>query len=202
MIMLSAIVLAAGLSKRMGSANKLLLMYKNKTVLETVIENILAAGIKEVIVVTGHQSEIVQNTLKNLPVHVVYNPDYEKGLTTSIQSGLRVAKGNGYMICLSDMVLIAPEDYTTLKTTFEKQIMLDEKCICMPVFNNQKGNPVIFSAFYKELILQHQEMNGCKTIVASHKEHVLLTQMNTPNILTDIDYPEDYERLNLLTDFQ
>ena len=58
MIMLSAIVLAAGLSKRMGSANKLLLMYKNKTVIETVVENILAAGIKEVIVVTGHQSEI------------------------------------------------------------------------------------------------------------------------------------------------
>lgn len=201
-IMLSAIVLAAGLSKRMGSVNKLLLMYKNKTVTETVVENILAAGIEEVIVVTGYQSGMVEDVLKKIPVTIVHNHDYEKGMTTSIQAGLQYATGSGYMICLSDMVLLKPEDYSTLKTAFEQQVLVDDKCICIPLFNNQKGNPVIFSSFYQQLILENQYMDGCKNIITAYKENVHLVQMNTSNILTDMDYPEDYKKLNELTGSQ
>ncbi|MEP7320252.1 MAG: nucleotidyltransferase family protein [Panacibacter sp.] len=201
-IMLSAIVLAAGLSKRMGSVNKLLLTYKNKTVTETVVENILAAGIEEVIVVTGHQSGMVEDVLKKIPVTTVHNPYYEKGMTTSIQAGLQYATGSGYMICLSDMVLLKPEDYSTLKTAFEQQVQVNENCICIPIFNSQKGNPVIFSSFYQQLILENEYMDGCKNIVTAYKENVHLVQMNTSNILADIDYPEDYKKLNGFTGSQ
>lgn len=200
--MLSAIVLAAGLSKRMGSANKLLLTYKTKTVVKTVVENIIAAGIEEVIVVTGYEHELIQNALLNLPVKIIYNPAYERGMTTSIQTGLTHAYGNGYMICLSDMLLLTSEHYAALKASFEQQVQVDKKCICIPVFNGQKGNPVIFSSFYRELILQSGYMEGCKNIIADYKENVHLVQMNTSNILIDIDYPEDYNKLSQLTDSQ
>lgn len=195
--MLSAIVLAAGLSQRMGTANKLLLSYKNKTIIETTVENILAADIGEVIVVAGHEAEQIQSALKNLQVHFVFNPGYANGITTSIQHGVEYAKGNGYMVCLSDMVLITPAEYTLLKTAFEQQITLDYKCICLPRFNHKKGNPVIFSSFYKEAILKHEDMEGCKDIVQLNNEHIYWVDMDTPHILQDMDYFEDYEKLNL-----
>ena len=194
--MVSAIVLAAGLSTRMGTANKLLLAYKNKTVIATVIENIIAAGIEEIIVVSGFEAEKIQGALEGLAVQFVHNPAYEKGMTASIQHGVSVAKGNGYMICLSDMVLIEPAEYTLLKEAFELQLKLDRKCICMPRFKNEKGNPVIFSSFYKKAILQHKDMEGCKEIVQLNKAHIHWIEMDSLHILQDMDYPEDYSRLN------
>ncbi len=194
--MVSAIVLAGGLSKRMGTANKLLLPYKNKTVIATVIENIIAAGIEEIMVVTGYEAEKIQDALKGFTVQFIYNPEYEKGMTTSIQQGVFAAKGDGYMICLSDMVLIEPDEYTLLKKVFEAQLQLDEKCICIPRYKNEKGNPVIFSSFYKEAILQHKDMEGCKEIVQLNKAHIHWIEMDTQHVLQDMDYPEDYRILS------
>src|SRR4051812_43563463 len=104
--MLSAIVLAAGLSQRMGNINKLLLKYNGKTIIETTLENILASEVDEVIVVTGYEDEKVKDVMKLLPVTITYNEDYAKGMTTSIQCGIEGAKESGYMICLADMFMI------------------------------------------------------------------------------------------------
>src|SRR5258706_1708260 len=99
-MMLSAIVLAAGSSRRMGNKNKLMLPYKGKTVLIHTVENILAAGFEEVIVVTGFESALVGKALRWLPVRFAHNPRFEEGMTGSIQTGVRAATGKGYMICL------------------------------------------------------------------------------------------------------
>jgi len=138
--MLSAIILAAGSSQRMGNRNKMLLPFQNKTVLETTTANILAAGIEELIVVLGNEADQVKAAIKHLPVSVIYNPDYQKGMTSSIQEGIRQAKNQAYMICLADMVLITPEEYLLLKNSFEEQFKLNPKCICIPIYNNEKGN--------------------------------------------------------------
>ena len=193
--MLSAIVLAAGSSKRMNGINKLILPYKNKTIISTVVTNILAAGIEEVIVVVGYEAEKVKEALENLPVIIINNPDHEKGLTTSIQQGVSCAKGNGYMICLSDMVLITPEEYIFLKSSFEKQWLMNAACICVPRYKNEKGNPVIFSSWYKRVILEHGEMEGCKEIVQSNRNNISWVDMQSTHILEDIDYPGDYDKL-------
>ena len=81
--MVTAIVLAAGLSQRMGAVNKLLLQYKGKTIIETTLTNILASGIKEIIVITGHEAEKVKGVIQYLPVLIIDNPNYAKGMTTS-----------------------------------------------------------------------------------------------------------------------
>ncbi len=190
--MVSAIVLAAGLSERMGMVNKLLLPYKGKTVITRVVENILKAGLEEVIVVTGHEEEKLRTALQDMAVLFVQNPHYLTGMTSSIQEGIRLAKGNGYMICLSDMVLISTDEYAKLKNSFEKQLSIDDKCICLPVYKEVKGNPVIFSSWYKAAILGHEAKEGCKEIVNSNKRNNFLVVMSTPHVLKDIDYPEDY----------
>src|ERR1700754_4804500 len=112
--MLSAILLAAGSSRRMGSINKLLLPWQGQPIVAATAANILAAGIKEVIVVTGHQAPAITAALAHLPVQFVHNPRHEEGMTSSIQTGVRNTTGNGYMICLADMVLLTAEDYKLL----------------------------------------------------------------------------------------
>lgn len=192
---LGAIVLAAGESKRMKDRNKLLLPFRSMTVIRYVVENIIAAELDEVIVVLGHEADDVRAALADLSVKVVLNENFEKGMTTSIQEGVRNAAGDGYMICLSDMVMITSEEYALMKNEFMQQLQVDEKCICIPRFQNEKGNPVIFSASYREAILQHEEMEGCKAVVQENKEHIHWVDMDSPHVLLDLDYPEDYDRL-------
>jgi molybdenum cofactor cytidylyltransferase len=194
--MLSAIVLAAGLSKRMGTANKLLLPYKGKTIIERTILNLLDADIQDVIVVTGYEADKITMAVQYLPVRIIYNTTYEKGMTTSIQKGIVSANGTGYMICLGDMYAITTEEYSVLKISFEEQVRLDEKCISIPRYNNEKGNPVIFAAGYKDAILQHTDMEGCKAIVQSNAAHIQWVEMDSPHILEDLDYPEDYKKIS------
>ncbi|QEC69113.1 nucleotidyltransferase family protein [Panacibacter ginsenosidivorans] len=195
--MVSAIVLAAGLSKRMGNENKLLLPYNGKTIIETTLQHLLDAGIEEIIVVTGHEAQLVSTTIRHLPVIIIYNPLYEKGMTTSIQKGVEVAAGSGYMICLADMFSITALEYISIITAFETQLQNDEKCICVPRYKNEKGNPVIFSAAYRADILQHKEMEGCKKIVEQNKTHIHRIDMQTPHILEDLDYPDDYKKISM-----
>ncbi|HTI10965.1 MAG TPA: nucleotidyltransferase family protein [Puia sp.] len=195
--MLTAIVLAAGSSRRMGNINKLLLPYRGKTVLSHTLENILSAGMGEVVVVTGHEAAPVQTAIEGLPVRIVHNPQHESGLTSSIQAGVRAATGDGYMICLADMVLITPSEYAFIKKAFEDRSIQDPGCICLPEYRGEKGNPVVFSSFYREALLQHPEPEGCKGLVRSHPGNQYRVGMDTDHILKDMDDPEQYHSLSL-----
>jgi molybdenum cofactor cytidylyltransferase len=193
--MVTAIVLAAGSSQRMGQVNKLLLKYKNKTIIETTIENIISAKLNNIVVVTGYEAEKIKAAIEHLKIDLIYNPNYEKGMTTSIQVGIEHAKEGGYMICLADMFMISSEEYVLMKNTFEKNFHLNAKYIYVPRYKNEKGNPVIFSPFYKDTILEHKEMEGCKEIVQSNQENIFWVDMPTDHVLQDMDYYEDYINL-------
>src|SRR4051794_39011196 len=155
--MVTAIVLAAGLSQRMGEINKLLLKYKGKTIIETTLEKIIAAKMDKVIVVTGHEEKKVQVAIQHFPVTIIHNSGYAPGMTTSIQAGIQHAKESGYMICLADMFKITSDEYALLKNAYEENFLSNEKYIYLPRYNNEKGNPVIFSPYYKDVILEHKE---------------------------------------------
>lgn len=180
----------------MGKVNKLLLQYKGKTIIETTLENILASGISEVVVVTGHEAEKVKAAIQHLSITIIHNRDFEKGMTTSIQRGIEHAKEGGYMICLADMFMITADEYALLRRTFEENFCSNVKYIYVPRYKNEKGNPVIFSPYYKDAILEHKEMEGCKAIVQANKENIFWVDMPTDHVLQDMDYYEDYEKLN------
>jgi molybdenum cofactor cytidylyltransferase len=193
--MLSAILLAAGSSRRMGADNKLLLPWQNKPIVAATAATLLAAGFEEVIVVTGHQAPEITAAIHPLPVSFVHNPLFETGMTSSIQAGVRKAAGKGYMICLADMVLITAAEYALLKNAWEKRYALDDHCIGIPEFGGEKGNPVILPAALREEILLHSEKEGCKDLVRTWSKHHLRIPMPTDHILRDIDRPEDYDGL-------
>jgi len=191
---ISAIVLAAGSSKRMGKANKLLLPWKDKPLLRHVIDQILAVSVMEVIVVTGHQHAAITACLKGLPVQCAHNPQYHLGMTSSIQMGVRHAqpKSIGYLICLADMPLLTTDDYRY----FLDHLQVEERQprIGLPRYRGQTGHPVYFSRFFRQAILQHFHPEGCKLIVRSHPQHTRQVEMPSESVLIDIDTTEDYDQ--------
>jgi molybdenum cofactor cytidylyltransferase len=86
--MISAIILAAGMSKRMGRP-KQLLQLGNKPLIRIVVENVLASAVDEIIVVTGCEAEGVGAAIKDLPVKITFNPDYQQGQGTSLAVGVK-----------------------------------------------------------------------------------------------------------------
>ncbi len=195
--MLTVIVLAAGMSRRMGPVNKLLLPFRGRTILETTLGQITASGAEEIIVVLGHESERILPLLENFPVQPIFNPDFAVGMTTSIQAGVRAASADsdGFMISLSDMPLIEAATYHRLTRAFFEKKKTDERIIVQPVFENTPGNPVIFSAAYKNEILALTFNEGCKPILQSNLEHVQRFPIPNKSILMDADTEAAYRAL-------
>ena len=188
--MITAIILAAGFSSRMKT-NKLALQYGPTTVLNHVILELVKSKVDEIIVVTSREENIEG-------VKTVVNLHPEKGMTSSIKTGVEAASGKsqGYMICLADMVKLTSDDYTLLTEEFNKAYAKNPSCILLPRFNGEKGNPVIFSSKYKSEILHHEDPEGCKGIIKQHPDQIVWIDMNNDAVLVDMDTPDDYNRLS------
>jgi len=195
--MVSAILLAAGESKRMGEQDKLFLKYKGNWIINHTMQNLWASNKSELIIIMNNNDNDLLNGQESKKIQVVINPNFRQGMTTSIQAGVRAAStdASGYMICLADQPLTKKEDYNTIIERFELLIRHDSKSIIVPFYNGVKGNPVIFSSAYRNDILAHQKMEGCKKIVEANKQHVYMIEMMNDHILSDVDTPKDYEIL-------
>jgi molybdenum cofactor cytidylyltransferase len=156
-----------------------------------VILELVKSKVDEIIVVTSREENVEG-------VKTVINAYPEKGMTSSIQTGVKAASGNahGYMICLADMVKLTSEDYTFMAEEFENAWSQNPSCILLPRFNGTKGNPVIFSSKYKSDILHHEDPEGCKGIIKQHPDQIVWIDMNNDAVLVDMDTPEDYNRLS------
>jgi len=192
--MINIILLAAGESRRMGAQNKLLLPFGDQPLIAHMIDQLLPLEDVKIIVVLGHEAQEVKAVLKNRKVTFVMNPNYQKGMTTSIQAGVQVSDSNtkGYMICLSDLPLIRTTDYQKIIKQFQIAYNQNKSAIAIPFYKKQKGNPIIFSSKYKAVILKHKDMEGCKTIVQRNVVEWTKVEMDNHHILRDMDTPEDY----------
>lgn len=196
--MVSAILLAAGESKRMGEQNKLFLKYKGDWIINHVMRALWASKKSELVLVMQNNENDLLNGDLSEEIRIAVNPDFKKGMTTSIQAGVKSASVNsdGYMICLADQPLMQAADYDEIIERFELIYSHDQRCIIVPIFEGHKGNPVIFSKAYRDDILGHQEMEGCKSIVMANQKHVYIIAMSNNHILRDVDTPEDYKLLD------
>ncbi|MDW3194105.1 MAG: nucleotidyltransferase family protein [Cytophagales bacterium] len=193
MAKVSAIVLAAGLSRRMGMENKMGLMYQGKPIVHHVIDQLTKSTVFETIIVT---SEVSQDLFPNHDI--ILNEHYQTGMTSSIQAGVRAASAHteGYMICLGDQPLIQTEDYDHIVNAFSENFRDNPSSIIAPTYGGKKGNPVVFPFTFKEVILNHEEPEGCKSIIQSNKQHVHAIEMSTNHVLQDIDTPTDYKQIS------
>ncbi len=189
---ISAIVLAAGTSSRMGKQNKLCLPFQNTTILNRVISQILDADVDEVVTVLGHERNLVQNCFDLHPkIRLVENKNFLSGMTSSIKVGVNAASetSDAFLICLSDMPYILTQDYNHIIHSFQCG-----KSILVPFFKGKKGNPILFSSHFKNEILMHSKPEGCRDIVRNNSNFVEKIEMSTNRIFMDIDKMSDLER--------
>lgn len=189
---IAAIVLAAGSSRRMGGRNKLLVPRGGCPLVRHVVTTILKSQADPVVVVLGHEAEAVRTVLADLPVTFVFNPRHTEGMTTSIQAGVAAVSTDvlGYMICLSDQPLIEASEYDRLIDAFRQAYSSNRTCIVVPEFEGRRGNPVLFSACYRQDILAVTQRTGCRSLVSRHAAQVVRVTMSTDHVLQDIDTPE------------
>ncbi len=185
----AAVVLAAGRSRRMGAANKLLLEVDGTPMVRRVVEAILASRARPVIVVTGFERARVEAALAHLPVTFVHNPDHEAGMATSLRAGIAAVPPDrdGAFICLGDMPRLSAPILETLMDAFHPE---EGRAIVVPVHRGRRGHPVLFArAFFAEMARLEGDV-GARTILARHPEAVVEVEVEDPAVLLDVDTPE------------
>jgi molybdenum cofactor cytidylyltransferase len=190
--MITAIVLAAGLSRRMGNENKLLLPLKGKPVIMHVIDNLIDSKADHILVVASELSHSKLIHIASDRVQVIENKHYQTGKTSSIQAGIRVSNENSHcMICLGDMPLIQSESYDQLINSSKK----NPRSLIVPTYQKKQGNPIIFPPTLRRQILEHTDPEGCKSIVQRHESIQVLIPMDDKGILHDIDTPNQFDSI-------
>src|SRR3954452_19155861 len=187
-----AIVLAAGRSTRMGGPNKLLAELDGKKLVRTVAEQALASKATDVIVVTGHQADLVEQALAGLKVKFVGNPDFAGGLASSVKAGISAVPANadGVLVCLGDMPLISADLIDRLIEAFEPD---RGHLITVPVSDGRRGNPVLWSRrFFRELMTLDGDV-GARHLIAKHAEAVAEVPVEGESAFLDIDTPQALE---------
>ena len=196
--MISALILAAGESRRMGKQNKLLLPVAGEALLVKLIKSVCDSDVGQVIVVIGHEAEKIRRKLNNFPLSFVYNPNFSEGMTTSIKSGVKEVSPDcdGYMICLADMPFINTSEINKLIHAYAQNRINEKRLIVIPVYQGHRGNPVLFSTEFREDILEHKIEYGCKGVIMNNFESVKEIEMDDENMLLDVDTMEDYQSVS------
>jgi molybdenum cofactor cytidylyltransferase len=183
--MVSAIVLSAGKSERMGRP-KALLPFRGRTFLENILEAISRSSIEHTLVVVGHHRSEIERSVK-VP-SLIFNPDYEQGMVTSLQAGIRaLPEGTtGAFLFLVDHPLVET-------ATIEAMIpSLGPNRIVQPTFEGRRGHPVLFGIEVLREILQLPSSQGADVVVRRDPSRILEVAVKTPGILVDVDTPEQF----------
>ena len=191
-MMISAILLAAGQSKRMNGENKLAKEIQGIPLIKLSVKNILASSINELIIVFGYQKEIIEKLIdKNEKIKFFFNKDFESGMASSIKTGLDnlSEKTEAFFICLGDMPMVSTNIYNQLIKS------KDNNEIIVPTYKGQQGNPVLFSKSMKEKIMKISGDVGAKKILKLNKDKILNLEINNQGITKGFDTQDDFNSL-------
>ena len=187
--MISAILLAAGQSKRMYGENKLVKKIQGIPLIKLSVKNILASSIDELIIVLGYQKEIIKKLIdKNEKIKFVFNKDFGSGMASSIKTGINhlSEETEVFFICLGDMPMVNKNIYNLLiKSKNNKEIIV-------PNYKGQQGNPVLFSKSTKEKIMTIQGDVGAKKILELNKDKILNVEISDQSIRKDFNTNDDF----------
>lgn len=189
--MICAVVLAAGLSRRMG-VQKLLLPFVGKTVVAHIVDQIIDSAVDKVHVVVGHEGRRVARELSDRRVCIVTNPDYESGMLSSVRCGLAALdqQCRAVLVALGDQPSVTSKLIDLMIRSFAET----EKKILVPFHNGRRGHPVLFSTDYRNEILTQYDDLGLRGLLQAHHEEVFELNVSSSSVLSDMDYPKDYQR--------
>ena len=190
--MITAVILAAGASKRMGQP-KMLLPWGNGTVLTQVITVFQNAGIEDILVITGGARQQVEELVSSLSVRTAYNENHTSGeMVSSIQCGIKLltSQTQAILIGLGDQpqvqegsVRLVCEAYRALKSN-----------LVVPSYQKRRGHPWLVAYPFWDELLAMKSPRSPRDFLNTHHDEIQYVEVNDPNILADLDTPEDYQR--------
>lgn len=190
--MISAIILAAGQSKRMGQP-KMLMPWGKSTVIGHVISTFLNAGIEDVTVVTGGAREQVEKAISQYPVRKIHNTNYATGeMLSSIQCALRVMppQTQAALIGLGDQPQVQEKSLRLICEEYQGQ----KSKLIVPSFQRRRGHPWLVARPLWREILALQAPESPRDFLTKHSAEIHYVNVDTPSILADLDTPEDYQQ--------
>lgn len=185
--MVSAVVLAAGASTRMGRP-KLLLPLDGEPLVRRAVRQICESGVDDVLVILGLEAERTRAALEGLGVRHAINAEYESGMGSSFRTAIEhVGDSAAALFALADQPFVTPADYRRLLATYREHA---SGIVCVR-YGDVTAPPHLFDReFFPELAqLQH----GARSVLERHRSRTIVLDF-PPALLLDIDTPEDYER--------
>jgi molybdenum cofactor cytidylyltransferase len=187
----AAVLLAAGLSSRMGTRNKLLIRIEGEPLVRRTARAYLAAGV-DVYVVVGHEAPAVRGALADLPLTFVENPRFAEGQQISVRAGLDALSG-GYdavLVALADQAALRPEDIRDLLEAFAEG---DRDRILIPFHQGQRGNPVLFPSEIITEIRASGRNAACRKFLDANPQLTRHYEAASDHFVIDIDTPDDLQ---------
>ena len=191
MNVISAILLAAGQSKRIRGENKLLKKYKGKILINHILKSLIKSKANKIIIVLGYEARKIKKiALKSKKIIFVFNSNYAKGISTSIKCGLKkISKKNiGFLITHADMPLVSKTILNTLCSALKSK----NKEIFVPVYKKRIGNPLAFKYSMIKSLKRIKGDRGAKKLIRSNKSKIKLMKMKSKSILIDFDQLKDF----------
>lgn len=187
----TAIILAAGLSQRMGARNKLLLPIGAVPLIRHMVD--VYSAVARVLVVTGHQASQVTATLDGSAAATTFNPDYANGQQTSVTCGLRAVSAAGtILIGLGDQPHLTARD---LRALLAAHAAADQQKISIPAVDQVRGNPIVVPGPLRARLLADPRSPGCKSFTRANPDQVQFHPLTSQGFYADIDTPEAYDAL-------
>jgi len=187
----AAIVLAAGASTRYGQPKQLLAV-GGKTMLQHVVDVVLASPVDQTIVVLGHRADEIGATLKDMPADVVLNEEWEAGLSTSVQAGLRAIRPDvqAALFVLADQPAITPGIIAALLERYRET----GAPIVVPTYRGKRGNPALFGRPLFAELMEVRDDQGGRQLVDRCEDRAEKVEVGSEAVLLDVDTQKDYNR--------
>ncbi len=188
---IAGVVLAAGTSRRMGR-NKLFFDVGGESLLRRAVRTVCAAGLDPVIVVLGHEAERARATLADLPCQPVVNPEYSRGINTSLRAGIGVVPpgADGALVLLADMPFVT----TPMLVALVERYRASDAPLAVSRYGDVTAPPILYDrSLFDELATADSERCG-KHVVKRHRGEAAILDWPV-DALADLDVPEDYERV-------
>ena len=197
--MISAIILAGGLSSRMNGENKLTKKINGIPLISHTIKNILGSAVDEIVIVVGYEEDILKSLIeKNKKIKIIYNKNYNSGIASSIKIGLKniSTKTEAFFISLGDMPNVNQNIYNKLikvRDKYNKKLKIKyKKEIIIPTYQGKNGNPILFSKFMKQKIMLVKNDLGANEIIKLNKKKILNVPLDNNGIFLDFDTPDSF----------
>ena len=189
----TAILLAAGRSTRMGERNKLLVDVDGQPMLARTLRTVAQSQVRDIVVVLGHQADqvraVAEQAVPGRKLQFVLNPDYAEGLSTSLKAGLRAAPQNAdaVLVALGDMPAIAPSEIDKLIAGFNP---VEQRAIVVPTYKGKRGNPILWARRFIPDMMTAAGDVGARHLIGENAELVCEVEMAGEGVLIDLDTPE------------